>query len=155
MSTKGRLQAWLALFLSTPFQHGSPLVAWRACRSSGPGGQHANTTNTRAELSVSLALIPPELHAHLKSFTTGAASVRVESQKYRHFVQNQEDCRRKLVKMVEAAVGQAIPKEASAEQRTHVQGLKHAYNAARRTAKMFRKERKESRLKSQRYDNDY
>ena len=33
-------------------------LAWRFSRSSGPGGQSVNTTDSRVELSVDLARIP-------------------------------------------------------------------------------------------------
>ena len=35
-------------------------LSWRFSRSSGPGGQHVNTSDSRAELSVDLTRVLPE-----------------------------------------------------------------------------------------------
>lgn len=52
--------------MTSPLQLAAGLVvpeaelSWRFSRSSGPGGQHVNTSDSRAELSVTLAKVLPE-----------------------------------------------------------------------------------------------
>lgn len=47
----------------------SSALAWRFDRASGPGGQHRNTTMTRARATVDLSLLvgPPELLERVRS----------------------------------------------------------------------------------------
>jgi protein subunit release factor B len=125
----------------------SHYVKWKACRSSGPGGQHVNKTNSRAELIISRPFFPAELQEKI-------VDVRVESQIHRHFVQNQEECRRRVIKMAGRVVREVMPKGTSAEQIKRVEGFKKVHEQKRLEAKKHLKEKKASRSAARAFTYD-
>lgn len=81
-------------------------LSWRFSRSSGPGGQHVNTTDTRVELSWSIAqstAISDEqrelLLARLGDRVV-AGSVTVASSEHRSQLRNRETALGKLAELV-------------------------------------------------------
>jgi peptidyl-tRNA hydrolase ICT1 len=133
------LLSWLESLPSRITFGSSHHVKWRACRSSGPGGQHVNKTNSRAELIISRSLLPLELQEGMKE-------IRVESQVHRHFVQNQEECKRKALRMMARAVHEVMPRETSVEQIKRVEGFKKVYEGKRLESKKHLSEKKSSRM---------
>ncbi|HJR90512.1 MAG TPA: alternative ribosome rescue aminoacyl-tRNA hydrolase ArfB [Aeromicrobium sp.] len=85
-------------------------LTWRFSRSSGPGGQHVNTTDTRVELSwtpaTSEALTDAQKDAvarHLRHRLAGGTLTVVSSQ-YRSQHRNREAARVRLEELVAAAL---------------------------------------------------
>lgn len=85
-------------------------LSWRFSRSSGPGGQHVNTTDTRVELSWSLTgtsalsedqkrLAATRLRGRLIDGT-----LRITSSTYRSQHRNREAARARLEELVAAAI---------------------------------------------------
>lgn len=85
-------------------------LTWRFSRSSGPGGQHVNTSDTRAELIWSLAataaLTPAqkELAAQRLGGRLVDGTLTVASSSYRSQHRNREAAKARLVELVTAAV---------------------------------------------------
>lgn len=85
-------------------------LSWRFSRSSGAGGQHVNTTDTRVELTWSLedttALSPAqkELAAQRLSNRLVAGAITVVSSQYRSQHRNREAARVRLEQLVSQAV---------------------------------------------------
>ncbi len=85
-------------------------MAWRFSRSSGAGGQHINTTDTRVELIWSLtdttALSPAqkELAAQRLSNRLAGGTITVVSSQYRSQHRNREAARVRLEDLVSHAV---------------------------------------------------
>jgi len=121
-------------------------------RSSGPGGQHVNKTNSKAELRFSLASaswLPSKVRDRLRSqpvfkrYLTGtgaAAEVILTADDHRVQAQNLAACVSKLhAAILEACV---VPKETSQEQKEKVERLKRASDERRLADKQRQKERK-------------
>ena len=94
-------------------------LTWRFSRSSGPGGQHVNTTDTRVELvwslatTTSLSSAQKELVAHhLRSRMTNGEITVVASQ-YRSQHRNREDARVRLEDLVSKALIPPKPRRAT------------------------------------------
>ncbi len=92
----------------------------RASRSSGPGGQHVNTSSTRIELrwnvGTSTALRPADrdwLLGRLGSRLDGEGWLRVVSQTARSQLQNRQAARARLAELVAAALARPTPRRAT------------------------------------------
>lgn len=99
-------------------------------RSSGPGGQHVNTTSSKATLRIPLdALlqhIPSALHNEIKRSRYVAAKSKdliVQSDSSRKQSDNAQSCYKRLYKSILEAGQQVVPNETSAEQMKHVKNL--------------------------------
>jgi ribosome-associated protein len=86
-------------------------VEEKASRSGGPGGQNVNKLATRIQMWVDLnrvsGLFPDELSRardFLKSRLDGDGRLMVSSQETRDQARNREDCRRKVVELLRAAL---------------------------------------------------
>jgi len=85
-------------------------LTWRFSRSSGPGGQHVNTTDTRVELSwtpaTSDALTDAHkaLVAHQLRHRLADGTITVVSSQYRSQHRNREAARVRLEQLVAAAL---------------------------------------------------
>jgi ribosome-associated protein len=85
-------------------------IAWRAVRSSGPGGQNVNKVASKVELRVDLAAVTG-LSAAARARLLAAAATRLDadgrllvtSQRTRDQGRNLEDARDKVKRLVEAA----------------------------------------------------
>lgn len=90
-------------------------LTWRFSRSSGPGGQHVNTSDTRAEVSwepaASSALTPVQRERVLVALRSRLESgvLTVASSRYRSQHRNREDARSRLEAMVSAAAAAPAP----------------------------------------------
>ncbi|MET0930418.1 MAG: alternative ribosome rescue aminoacyl-tRNA hydrolase ArfB [Aeromicrobium sp.] len=94
-------------------------MTWRFSRSSGAGGQHVNTTDTRVELIWSLAdttVLSPtqkELAATRLSNRLVDGTITVVSSQYRSQHRNREAARVRLEDLVTEAVIPARPRRAT------------------------------------------
>lgn len=86
-------------------------LSWRFSRSSGPGGQHVNTTDTRAELSWNVAASGVLSTAQRERLRAGLAGqmvdgvITVSSSEHRSQLRNREAAVDKLAALVRAALG--------------------------------------------------
>ena len=83
-------------------------LSWRFSRSSGPGGQHVNTSDSRAELSVTLARILPE---HLLARALDRLGSRVvdgvvtvAASEHRSQLQNRQAAAQRMAQLLREAV---------------------------------------------------
>ena len=86
-------------------------LEFRASRSGGPGGQHVNTSSTRAEVSwqvtASAALSPEQRNrvvARLRNRIDGEGWLRVYSSETRSQFRNRELARQRLEELVREAL---------------------------------------------------
>lgn len=79
-------------------------LSWRFSRSSGPGGQGVNTTDSRVELTVDLTnVLSPHLLARAVE-RLGGPSVTVSASEHRSQLQNRDAAARRLSDIVRAAI---------------------------------------------------
>jgi ribosome-associated protein len=102
-------------------------LSWRFSRSSGPGGQHVNTTDTRVELSWALATSgalsksqKDLVSERLKSRITDGVLTVVSSQ-YRSQHRNREAARVRLEELVAGALTPKKPRRATSPSRASVE----------------------------------
>ena len=88
-------------------------LSWRFSRSSGPGGQSVNTTDSRAELSVEVAKVLPE---HLRPRALARLAPRlvegvltVVASEHRSQLQNREAAAARLAALLREAVAPPPP----------------------------------------------
>jgi len=123
---------------------------WRFSRSSGPGGQGVNTTDSRVELSWSpdssptLAQLPELLQLRLRDrlaprLVQGA--VVVAASEYRAQLRNREAARRRLAQLLREALappprrrGATKPTRGSVERRLQAKKVRSRTKANRRSA---------------------
>ena len=118
--SKGR-RGWHAQAVPGPLQVTSRLVvpeselSWRFSRSSGPGGQGVNTTDSRAELSFDVAR-SPSLPAHLRARVLDRLAARladgvltVAASEHRSQLQNREAAEQRLAQLLREAVAPPPP----------------------------------------------
>lgn len=83
-------------------------LSWRFSRSSGPGGQHVNTSDSRAELSVDLTrVLPPHLLARaLERLGTRLNNgvLTVAASEHRSQLQNRDAAAERLAQVLRQAV---------------------------------------------------
>jgi ribosome-associated protein len=89
-------------------------LSWRFSRSSGPGGQHVNTSSTKAELICDLAAagLPEALFTRLVE-KLGTADVRVISMSERSQVRNREKALERLGERLDEAAKVERPRRAT------------------------------------------
>jgi ribosome-associated protein len=90
-------------------------LSWRFSRSSGPGGQSVNTSDSRAELSYDVAR-SPSLPEHLRTLALTALSSRlvdgvltIAASEQRSQLQNREAAEQRLVELLRTAVAPPPP----------------------------------------------
>ena len=91
-------------------------LSWRFSRSSGPGGQSVNTTDSRAELTFDVAG-SPSIPEHLKNRALGRLAHRlvdgaltIAASEYRSQHRNREAARARLVEVLTEALAPPAPK---------------------------------------------
>ena len=91
-------------------------LVWRFSRSSGPGGQSVNTTDSRAELLFDLAG-SPSVPDHLRARALGRLGhrlvdgrINVTASEYRSQHRNREAARGRLAELLERAFAPPAPK---------------------------------------------
>lgn len=107
-------------------------LSWRFSRSSGPGGQHVNTTETRVEVLWSPAqstVLTDEQMARALARLRGRlvdGRVSVVSSRYRSQTRNREDAVRRLEDLVTEAVRPPRRRRATAPSRAAVERGRNA-----------------------------
>ena len=90
-------------------------LSWRFSRSSGPGGQSVNTTDSRAELSFDLARaasVPPQLRDRALDRLGGRlvdGVLTVAASEHRSQLQNREAAEQRLGQLLREAVAAPPP----------------------------------------------
>lgn len=83
-------------------------LSWRFSRSSGPGGQHVNTSDSRAELSVDLTrVLPPHLLARALERLGNRLNngvLTVAASEHRSQLQNRDAAAERLAQLLRQAV---------------------------------------------------
>lgn len=99
-------------------------LGWRFSRSSGPGGQHVNTTDTRVEVSWDLAATTALTDAQRALATERLSSrlvgtvLTVASSQYRSQHRNREAARVRLEELVASAIVPPRPRRATRPSRS-------------------------------------
>ena len=78
-------------------------LTWRFSRSSGPGGQHVNTTETQVELRCDLTLAGLPEHLGERIRTRLGDEVRVVSSTERSQLRNRAEAWRRLAEQIDRA----------------------------------------------------
>ena len=90
-------------------------LSWRFSRSSGPGGQGVNTTDSRAELSFDVersAALPAHLRERARRRLAGRlvdGVLTVAASEHRSQLQNREAAEQRLVQLLREAVAPPAP----------------------------------------------
>ena len=121
-----------------------------ASRSSGPGGQHVNKTNTRVTLRWNVrdtdALGPvrrARVEKELASRLTRAGDLVVHASRHRVRARNREAARERLVELLRAALARRLPRKATRPSR-----------ASRERALETKKRRSQVKQRRRRVDRD-
>jgi ribosome-associated protein len=81
-------------------------LAWRFSRSSGPGGQGVNTTDSRVELTFDVAAstaLPPALKERALA-RLGATTITVAASEYRSQLRNRDAAEHRLAQRIREAI---------------------------------------------------
>jgi ribosome-associated protein len=123
-------------------------LSWRFSRSSGPGGQSVNTTDSRAELSYDVAR-STALSEYLRQRALTALAGRlvdgvltIAASEQRSQLQNREAAEQRLVEILRAALAPpppprrpTKPTRGSKERRLHVKRQRSELKRMRRTTR--------------------
>jgi ribosome-associated protein len=91
-------------------------LSWRFSRSSGPGGQHVNTSDTRVELSIDLAtttaLSEPQRARALNRLSGRVVNgvITVARAEYRSQLRNREAAAERMAELIRSAIAPLPPK---------------------------------------------
>ncbi|MEV6148809.1 alternative ribosome rescue aminoacyl-tRNA hydrolase ArfB [Nonomuraea sp. NPDC052129] len=81
-------------------------LVWRFSRSSGPGGQGVNTTDSRVELVFDVSAttaLPPELKARALD-RLGSPTITIAASEYRSQLRNREAAEQRLAQRIREAI---------------------------------------------------
>ncbi|EPS35890.1 hypothetical protein H072_10662 [Dactylellina haptotyla CBS 200.50] len=147
---------WLADFVKYRARLPRGIGTVTASRSSGPGGQNVNKSNSKATLRVHLEKLKPFVHPMflnaIKQKGTNLANdgteIVIQSEKTRSLRDNTNDCWAKMYRFITSAV--ILSKETSHEQRNRVQKL----DAAFREKRLKEKDKQSSKKSDRRSKGD-
>ncbi|KAL1875951.1 hypothetical protein VTK73DRAFT_9662 [Phialemonium thermophilum] len=121
-------------------------------RSSGPGGQHVNKTETKATtswpVSQLIAVLPALLHGPIRTsryYARRTDSIVVQAQSQRSRAANMDENHQKLFEEIQRLYSATIPGETSPEKKQKHDNLKKSANEARIRTKKMHSLRKASR----------
>jgi ribosome-associated protein len=113
-------------------------LSWRFSRSSGPGGQSVNTTDSRAELTVDLARVLPE-HLLARAAERGPTVLTTSSSEQRSQLQNRAVAGERMAELIRAAIAPppaprrpTKPSKASKQRRLDVKRQRSQLKQSRR-----------------------
>ncbi|KAJ4163926.1 hypothetical protein LMH87_005626 [Akanthomyces muscarius] len=139
---------WHASFNASQLPSGSTTYA----RSSGPGGQHVNKTETKA-ISVFpvkdiLAVIPPILHPSIRMspyYTAGSDSLTFQAQTHRSRTANADENRQKLAAVIAELYDEKVPAETGSDKHAKYKEVTKRFHDSRLKDKKFKSSKKQSR----------
>ncbi|SPJ81656.1 uncharacterized protein FTOL_09061 [Fusarium torulosum] len=141
-------RSWFQSFTPTQLPKGNTTYA----RSSGPGGQHVNKTETKAitayPVGQLLLALPKSLHPSIrksKYYTSTNDCLTFQAQDSRSRDANAEDNRRKLVEEVTRMYKDATPAETSVEKKKKHEEIGRRFHDTRIKQKKFTGAKKQSR----------
>ncbi|KAL7962157.1 hypothetical protein V8C34DRAFT_270925 [Trichoderma compactum] len=121
-------------------------------RSSGPGGQHVNKTETKAvtvyPVKDLLAVLPKYLHPAVRSskyYTAGNDSLTFSAQTHRSKSANLDENKRKLIDEVMGIYRELTPAVTSSEKKKKHQEIERRFHETRVQDKKFNSAKKQSR----------
>ncbi|KAH6605980.1 hypothetical protein Trco_005133 [Trichoderma cornu-damae] len=139
---------WYNSFDASQLPKGSTTYA----RSSGPGGQHVNKTETKAitvyPVKELLAVLPKYLHPAVlssKYYTAGNDSLTFSAQTHRSKSANLDENKRKLIDEVMGIYRETTPAETSPEKKKRHQEIEKRFHEARVQGKKINSAKKQSR----------
>ncbi|EHK23562.1 uncharacterized protein TRIVIDRAFT_92142 [Trichoderma virens Gv29-8] len=139
---------WYNSFDASQLPKGSTTYA----RSSGPGGQHVNKTETKAvtvyPVKDLLAVLPKYLHSAVRSskyYTAGNDSLTFSAQTHRSKSANLDENKRKLIDEVMSIYREMTPAETSSEKKKKHQEIEKRFHETRVQDKKFNSAKKQSR----------
>ena len=113
-------------------------LSWRFSRSSGPGGQSVNTSDSRAELTVDLSRVLP-VHLLARAAERGPTVLTTQSSDQRSQLQNRAVAGERMVELIRAAIAPppaprraTKPSRASKERRLEVKRQRSQLKLSRR-----------------------
>ncbi|KAG8409756.1 hypothetical protein J3458_018838 [Metarhizium acridum] len=141
-------RTWFQSFDASQLPKGSTTYA----RSSGPGGQHVNKTETKATTVYSvrdlLSTLPRNLHAvvrYSKYYVASNDSLTFQDQTHRSRTANADENRNKLFEEVIRIYKEITPAETSDEKKKKYEVIKKRFHEARIKQKKFASAKKQSR----------
>ena len=115
-------------------------LSWRFSRSSGPGGQGVNTTDSRVELTVDVTRVLPEHLLARASERLGTTTVTVVASEHRSQLQNREAAAERMAALLRTAIAPppaprraTKPTKGSKERRLTVKKQRSDLKRTRRT----------------------
>ncbi|KAH6900189.1 hypothetical protein B0T10DRAFT_554725 [Thelonectria olida] len=141
-------RSWYRSFSPEQLPKGNTTYA----RSSGPGGQHVNKTETKAisayPVRELVAMLPKSLHPGIrksKYYTANSDSLTFQAQTSRSRDANAQDNRNKLVEEVTRIYHEATPAETSEEKKKKHEAIRGKFHDTRVKQKKFNSAKKQSR----------
>ncbi|KAL5094740.1 hypothetical protein Trisim1_005472 [Trichoderma cf. simile WF8] len=141
-------RVWYNSFDASQLPKGNTTYA----RSSGPGGQHVNKTETKAvtvyPVKDLLAVLPKYLHSAVRSskyYTAGNDSLTFAAQTHRSKSANLDENKRKLIDEVMGIYRELTPAETSSEKKKKHQEIEKRFHETRVQDKKFNSAKKQSR----------
>ncbi|KAF3763664.1 hypothetical protein M406DRAFT_341122 [Cryphonectria parasitica EP155] len=121
-------------------------------RSSGPGGQHVNKTESKAittwSISELMGVLPKLLHSPLrlsKHYVRNKDGLAFHAQTSRDRDANAEENKSKLLEELYRMYSDTVPGDTSAEKKRKHQGLEKSAREARLKSKKFQSSKKQAR----------
>ena len=117
-------------------------LTWRAVTSGGPGGQHANRTASRVEVTVAIEQLPLDarekalLYERLAARITGSGELMCFSQEHRSQLRNRGVALRRLEQLIAGALRprkSRIPTKPSFGAKMRARSAKQQTSARKRT----------------------
>lgn len=138
------------------FQTFDPSSLPRGCttyaRSSGPGGQHVNKTETKATtiycVGELLSALPKNLHGSIRSskyYVANNDSLTFQNQSHRSRTANMNENRQKLVDEITRIYQATTPGETSNEKKKKYETIEKRFHDSRIKQKKFASAKKQSR----------
>ncbi|KAL7797234.1 peptidyl-tRNA hydrolase domain-containing protein [Trichoderma ceciliae] len=141
-------RSWYSSFDVSQLPKGSTTYT----RSSGPGGQHVNKTETKAitvyPVQEIFAILPKYFHSAVRSskyYTAGNDSLTFSAQTHRSRSANLDENKRKLIDEVMGIYREMTPAETSSEKKKKHQEVEKRFHEARVQDKKFISAKKQSR----------
>jgi peptidyl-tRNA hydrolase ICT1 len=124
------------------------LISWKAARSSGPGGQHANTSNSKAMMLYPIKYIESDVLKVIKKnkgSLISEDSLMITCQKHRNFSMNQKECIEYFANLLEQTKRDLEPRVTCIEKVAKIEKIKEISNERRLRIKRMHSEMKNSR----------